>query len=52
MGKLIMQPLSFLIPWKYKPIPASTVASKIRELITAAGEGTSTWEGKALFNKN
>lgn len=52
IGKLIMQPLSVLIPWKYKPIQASTVAAKIRELISAGGSGTSTWSGKELFNKN
>ncbi|MCF7827129.1 MAG: NAD-dependent epimerase/dehydratase family protein [Candidatus Marinimicrobia bacterium] len=52
IGKLIMQPLSFLIPWKYKPIQASTVAAKIHDLSTATGEGTSIWFGKSLFNKN
>jgi len=52
IGKLIMAPLSFLIPWNYKPIQASTVAAKIRELISAGGSGTSIWTGKELFHKN
>ncbi|MBC8193115.1 MAG: NAD-dependent epimerase/dehydratase family protein [Candidatus Marinimicrobia bacterium] len=52
IGKLIMTPLSFLIPWNYKPIQASTVAAKIRELISTGGSGTSIWTGKELFHKN
>lgn len=52
IGKLIMQPLSFFIPWKYKPIQASTVAAKIHELIGIDDEGVFTWSGKALFHKN
>lgn len=52
IGKLLMEPLSFLIPWEYKPIQASTVAAKIRELISSVGTGTSIWSGKELFNKN
>jgi len=52
IGKLIMQPLSFLIPWKYKPIQASTVAAKIHELIVVGMEGSFTWSGKSLFHKN
>ncbi len=52
IAKLIMQPLTFLIPWKYKPIQAKTLAAKIRKLITYEGQGTSTWSGKDLFGKN
>ena len=52
IGKLIMQPLSFLIPWKYKPIQAKIVATKIREIIPGSVPGTSIWSGKELFHKN
>ncbi len=52
IGKLFMQPLSFLIPWEYKPIQASTVAAKMRELISSEGSGTSVWSGRKLFYKN
>jgi hypothetical protein len=50
VGKLIMQPLSFLIPWKYKPIQASTLAAKIREIIAAEKSGVRIWSGKNLFH--
>ncbi len=52
IGKLIMQPLSFLIPWKYKPIHASILAAKIRELISSEETGSRTWSGKELFHIN
>ena len=52
IGKLFMQPISFLIPWEYKPIHARTVAAKIRKLIKNGEAGVRTWSGKALFNKN
>jgi uncharacterized protein YbjT (DUF2867 family) len=52
VGKLLMKPLSFFIPWDYKPISAATVASKIRELIEADGSGTSIWSGRELFHTN
>ncbi len=52
IGKIIMKPLSFIIPWDYKPIHASTVADKIRALVSGEGLGTSIWSGKELFNKN
>ncbi|NQV41096.1 MAG: NAD-dependent epimerase/dehydratase family protein [Candidatus Marinimicrobia bacterium] len=52
IGKLIMKPLSFLIPWQYKPIHASIVAAKIRALISGGDSGTSIWSGRELFKKN
>ena len=52
IGKLIMQPLGFLIPWQYKPIHASTVAAKIKQLSTAEDHGVRFWSGKELFNSN
>jgi len=52
IGKIIMQPLSFLIPWQYKPIHASTVAAKIHQLIRDDVKGVKTWSGKPLFQKN
>ncbi len=52
IGKLIMQPIAFLIPWKYKPIPSTTLAGKIAELIDLDEPGTYIWSGKALFTRN
>mgnify|MGYP000038282797 CR=1 FL=1 len=52
LGKLIMLPLSLLIPWKYKPIQSSTLAAKIHEIIADGETGTRTWSGKELFYKN
>lgn len=49
LGKLLMQPLSFLIPWKYKPIHASFLASTIHRLLTENMQGKHVWEGKPLF---
>lgn len=49
IGKIIMKPLSFLIPWQYKPIEATTVATKINQLIKDDVQGEMTWSGKPLF---
>jgi len=49
IGKLLMQPLSILIPWQYKPIQAGTVAAKIHQLIRDETEGVKIWSGKPLF---
>ena len=50
--KLIMQPLSFLIPWKYKPIHVINIAGTIQRLIRDNQGGEHIWEGKALFEMN
>ena len=47
--KLIMEPLSFIIPWDYKPIHASTIADTINCLIKVKMSGMHIWEGKKLF---
>lgn len=52
IGKLLMRPLSFLIPWQYKPIHARTVAAKIKQLSTAEEHGVRFWSGKELFKIN
>ncbi len=52
VGKLILTPLSFLIPWKYKPIHANTVSDKIKRLASWTQPGKYIWEGKSLFHLN
>lgn len=49
MGKLFMAPLSRLIPWKYRPIHAGTVAAAIHRTISKAQVGTHILEGEPLF---
>ena len=48
--KLIMDHLSFLIPWKYKPIHACIIAKTIKYLIMEKKSGKHIWEGRKLFN--
>jgi len=50
IGKLIMAPLSFLVPWKYKPIQATTVANAIKYYSRDPGKGVFIQEGRSLFN--
>ena len=50
ISKLIMDHLSFLIPWKYKPIHASIIAKTIKYLIMGKKSGKHIWEGRKLFN--
>ena len=52
IGKRIMQPLNFLIPWKYKAIQATTIASTIHRLIANQKQGLQIVEGKELFGIN
>ena len=47
--KIIMNPLSFLVPWKYKPIHASIIAKTIKCIIMDEKSGTHIWEGKKLY---
>ena len=49
ISKLIMDHLSFLIPWKYKPIHASIIAKKIKCIIMEEKSGKHIWEGMKLF---
>ena len=49
-SKLIMEHLSFLIPWKYKPIHANIIAKKIKCISQAKKPGKHIWEGRKLFN--
>ncbi|MCF7808267.1 MAG: NAD-dependent epimerase/dehydratase family protein [Candidatus Marinimicrobia bacterium] len=52
IGKLVMRPLSILIPWKYKPIHASQLVAAIQRAISSNQKGTHIWEGKRLFELN
>jgi len=47
--KLIMEPLSFIIPWNYKPIQASIIGNTINFLIKENIAGMHIWEGSKLF---
>ena len=49
VDKLAMQPLSFLIPWKYKPIHSIKIANTIQNMISDNETGKHIWEGKVLF---
>ena len=49
ISKLIMDPLSFLIPWKYRPIHASSISNIIKCLIRENRSGKHIWEGRSLF---
>ena len=51
LGKLLMQPLSFLIPWKYRPIHARIMANTIQQLIRGNEKGHYIWEGKDLYKE-
>ena len=50
--KLIMEPLSFLIPWDYKPIHASIIANTINYLINENMPGKHIWEGRKIFESH
>ena len=50
ISKLIMDHLSFLIPWKYKPIHASIIAKTIKCIIMEEKSGKRIWEGRKLYN--
>ena len=52
IGKLLMQPLNFLIPWKYKAIHSATLVSTIHHLIASQKQGLQIIEGKELFGLN
>lgn len=47
-AKLLIRPASFLIPDKYKPVAADTIARKIRTLIKNDAPGTHFYEGKQI----
>ncbi|MDP7197232.1 MAG: oxidoreductase, partial [SAR202 cluster bacterium] len=49
ISKLIMDPLSFLIPWKYRPIHANSISKTIKCLIRENKSGKHIWEGRNLF---
>ena len=50
ISKLIMDHLSFLIPWEYKPIHASIIARTIKCIIMEEKSGKHIWDGRKLFN--
>ena len=41
--------MSFLIPWKYKPIHANLMAKIIKYIIMKETIGKHIWEGRSLF---
>jgi uncharacterized protein YbjT (DUF2867 family) len=49
ISKLIMNPISFLIPWKYRPIHANNISNTIKYLIRENKSGKHIWEGRNLF---
>jgi len=50
ISKLLIDNISFMIPWKYKPIHAKIIANKIKEIISEKKSGKHIWEGRLLFN--
>ena len=50
ISKIIIDHLSFLIPWKYKPIHASIIAKTIKSISMGERSGKHIWEGSKLFN--
>ena len=50
IGKLIMAPLGFMFPWKYKPIEAHRLASTILHLCKKEQAGFYIHEGRSLFS--
>ena len=43
ISKLILDPFSLLIPWKYRPIHASSIANTIKHLIREHKSGKHIW---------
>ena len=50
ISKHLIGHLSFLIPWKYKPIHVSIIAKKIKFIIMEEKSGIHIWKGRKLFN--
>jgi uncharacterized protein YbjT (DUF2867 family) len=48
IGKLLIQPLSFLIPGKYKPVHVDVIACKIKSLLKDDSPGTHIYEGRQI----
>ncbi|BCS95174.1 hypothetical protein DSLASN_08060 [Desulfoluna limicola] len=49
LGVRLLSPLSFLMPAKYRPIHADTLARKIDALLKNPGEGVVVHQGASLF---
>jgi uncharacterized protein YbjT (DUF2867 family) len=49
IGKLLIQPFSFLIPDKYKPVHVDVIARKIKTLLNDDTSGTHIYEGREIY---
>ncbi len=49
ISKLVIAPLSFLIPWYYRPIHAKIIANTIKHISKSNMYGKHIWEGRKLF---
>jgi uncharacterized protein YbjT (DUF2867 family) len=49
IGKLLIQPFSFLIPDKYKPVHVDVIARKIRSLLKDNTPGVHIYEGRQIY---
>ncbi len=50
LGKILVKPLSFLIPPKYRPIHAESVAKKMLDIARDPAAGIHLYEGKQLLH--
>ncbi len=48
IGKIVLKPLRFLIPHKYRPIHAAMIARKICSLLNNPSKGIHIYEGKQI----
>jgi uncharacterized protein YbjT (DUF2867 family) len=49
IGKRLIQPFSFLIPDKFKPVHADVIAGKINSLLSDNRQGVYVYEGKQIY---
>jgi uncharacterized protein YbjT (DUF2867 family) len=49
IGKRLIQPFSFLIPDKFKPVHVDVIARKIRSLLKDDTPGTKIYEGRRIY---
>lgn len=52
IGKIFLKPFGFLIPAKYSPIHAITIANKIYSLLNNPKEGIYIYEGNDIYSTN
>ena len=49
LSKIVLEPISFMIPFKYRPIHACKIAKTIKYIIKEKKSGKHIWEGRKLF---